>query len=470
MNEPAAPAGAPAPAMISRVQPGSAPTGLTGRSAWAHRRVVDGAVLVFALGLGACIGMGVDTESAGALRAAGGVATFAGQITGLVGTYLLLVMLLLIARIPVVERAAGHDRLVKWHRNLGQWPVYLLLLHAVLVTVGYARQARVGYLHQLGVLLRSYPDVLAATVAFGLIVVAAVSSIRAARRRMRYETWWTVHLYLYLALALSVAHQIANGQSFVGHPLTRVIWAALWIATAGTVLVFRVVAPLARSAYHGLRVVGVTEEAPGVYSVVCHGRHLERLGTRGGQFFYWRFLTRELWWQGHPYSLSALPQRGFMRVTVKDLGDHSAALGRIRVGTRVAIEGPYGAFTRDHLGGPKVLLVGAGVGVTPIRALLEDLPPDADITVLLRASSPEEVLFRAEFESLVGQRRGRLVELHGSRRKHPFDHRQLLRLVPDITARDVYICGPEALGRQVTASARALGIDRERIHCEEFVF
>jgi predicted ferric reductase len=359
---------------------------------------------------------------------------------------------------------------VRWHRNMGQWPVYLLCLHATLVTVGYAEQDRIGVISQLRVFLESYPDVLASTVALGLIVVAAVMSVRAARRRMRYETWWSAHLYMYLALALAFSHQLANGQSFVGHPLTRALWAVLWAATAGVVLVFRFLVPAARSVYHRLRVVSVQEEAPGVVSIVCRGRHLDRLNVEGGQFFHWRFMTRGMWWQAHPYSLSALPRPQHVRLTVKDQGDHSGAVGQLAVGTRVAIEGPYGAFTRHARGGDKVLLVGGGVGLTPIRALLEHLEPGVDVTVVLRYSTAAQRLFLAEFESLVGQRAGRLHELTGSRRNYPLDSRQLAKLVPDIAERDVYVCGPDPLNRRVVASARLLGVEEKRIHCEQFAF
>ncbi|HET6793442.1 MAG TPA: ferredoxin reductase family protein, partial [Acidimicrobiales bacterium] len=391
-------------------------------------------------------------------------------LTGLAGAYLLLVMVLLMARIPALERAVGQDRLVRWHRRLGAWPIGLLVAHALLITVGYAQGARTGLLHQAYLLIRSYPDVLAAVVGLGLILMAGVTSIRYARSRMRYETWWAIHLYTYLALALSFAHQIANGASFVGHPLATLVWSVVWASTAGVVILFRIGLPLWRTLFHSLRIVSVTPEGPGVVSIVCAGRAVDRLALAGGQFFFWRFLTPGLWWHAHPYSVSALPRPPYLRVTIKGLGDHSAAIARLRPGTRVAIEGPYGAFTRHAATSPKFLLVAAGVGVTPVRALLEDLPSGADVSVVLRASSPEAMTLRSEMAALVEARSGHLHELYGDRHQVVIDPHALKDMVPDIAERDLYVCGPPGFTERVVRSAAILGVPARQIHHEEFSF
>lgn len=434
------------------------------------RRRADLILAVVAVGFSLTLSLALSAESAGALAAPGGVATALGRLAGLTGTYLLLFMVVLVARLPVLERAVGQDRLVRWHRRLGPWPLSLIAAHAVLITVGYAQAARTGLLHELGDLLGSYPDVLAATVAFGLLVMAGITSWRALRRKMHYETWWAIHLYFYLALALAFAHQIANGASFVGHPWARAYWIVLWLTTAGTVVVYRVGTPVWRSLRHRLRIVDVRVEAPGVVSLICTGRHLERLTVSGGQFLHWRFLARGLWWQAHPYSLSALPVPPFARLTVKSDGDHGAALARLRPGTRVAIEGPYGTFTKEARAGDAVALVAAGVGVTPVRALLEDLPAHVDVVVILRASTHEDAVLRREVASLVAARSGVLYELIGPRSVVTTDSRSLHRLIPDIARRDVFICGPAGFVDAIVDAARTLGTPVDRIHREAFTF
>ncbi|MCW3047086.1 MAG: putative ferric reductase [Solirubrobacterales bacterium] len=430
--------------------------------------VVDVLAAAAGVGLGVTVGLGVVGESAGSLRAAGGVATASGRLTGLVGTYLMLIVLLLVARVPALERAVGQDRLVRWHRRLGPWPLVLLGAHGALICVGYAQQARTGVWHELGVLLGSYPGVLAATVGFGLLVMAGVTSARIARRRMSHETWWSVHLYTYLAAALSFSHQLATGAAFVGHPATRTWWTILWLGTAGLALVYRVGLPLWRSARHQLRVVDVRPEAPGVVSLILRGRAMDRLAVAGGQFFQWRILKPGLWWQAHPYSISALPHGAYLRVTVKDLGDHSRALAALTPGTRVAVEGPYGAFTAHARGGDRVLLIGAGVGTTPIRALLEDLPRHVDTQVIVRGSTADSVVLGDELAALAARRGAGLHVLAGPRSRVAVDHRTLRRLVADVADRDIYVCGPAGFTAEVLVAARRLGVPEHHLHHEDF--
>lgn len=431
---------------------------------------MDACAALAGIGFGAVVASVVTNESHGALVAPGGLLTAVGRLAAFTGTYLMLIMVVLVARLPWLERSVGQDQLIRWHRKIAPWAISLIIVHVLTITLGYAQADHSPLIHEIWVLIRSYRDILAAVVGFGLLLLAGITSYRAVRRRLRYETWWAVHLYLYLGLALAFTHQIVTGVSFVGHPLTRALWITVWLATAGMVLVFRIGQPVWRSLKHQLRVVEVRDEGPGVVSVICRGRHLDQLAVSGGQFFQWRFLTRELWWQAHPFSLSALPRPPYLRVTVKATGDFGRQLAGLRPGTPIAIEGPYGAFTHHARTTDGVLLIGAGVGITPLRALLEDLPAQTDVTVVLRASTPAGLVHRDEIAALVRHHGGRLHELVGPRHRVRLGARHLRHLVPDIVSRDIYVCGPAGFGTELVEIAGKLGVPAGQIHVESFGF
>jgi predicted ferric reductase len=431
--------------------------------------VVDVLAGAAGLGLGITIALGIESESLASISTLPGVLTAAGRMAGLLSAYAMIVTVALSARIGPLERAMGQDRLIAWHRALGPWGLWLLLAHVVLIVLGYAGLEQHGVLAETWELLLTYPGMLAAAASMALLLMAGVTSYRAARRRMRYETWWAVHLYTYLALLLAFQHQVAVGASFAGHPLASAWWWALWVGLLAAVIGWRVVLPVVRSARHGLRVAEVVPVAPGVVSVVLEGRRLDRLPVAGGQFFQWRFLSRGAWWQAHPFSLSHIPHEHRMRITVKDLGDHSRELAGMRPGTRVFIEGPYGRFTAETAG-PKVLLVGAGVGATPLLGLLQDLDEHADVAILLRARDEGSLVLHEEIAAETERRGGRGWHALGTRDRVAITAESLRRGLPDVAERDVFICGPDEFTASIAAACREAGVPAGRIHFESFAF
>ena len=433
-------------------------------------RVADWFAWLGGLGLGASAAFALSQDSLHSVTSTAGFLDAIGRLSGMVGTYLLLVMLLLMARIPWLERTIGQDRLTRWHRRIGAWPVVLITVHVVTLLFGYAATARTNVVNQAIAFIQHYPDMLMAFVGFGLLILSTTFSIPQIRRRLRYETWWTIHLGFYFAVALSFAHQVRTGIIFLGHPMTVALWTRVFVGVAGVLVLSRVVRPILANVRYRLRVTSVEEVSPGVFAIVMHGHHLDRLNVSGGQYFQWRFLAPGLLLHSHPYSLSALPNPPYLRVTVKSLGDQSSALAHLHPGTRVFVEGPYGVFTRHQISTPAVTLIGAGVGVTPLRALLEDLPDDVAVTVLLRASTPEDLVHADEVHALVEQRSGTFHTILGPRQQARLDRKTLNHLVPLVRDSDVYICGPKGFTEDVANAAVSLGVPTTRIHQEGFSF
>jgi predicted ferric reductase len=400
--------------------------------------------------------------------------TNAGRVTGLMAGYGIIALIALMARLPPVERGVGADRLARWHAMGGRYVVGLVVTHALLITWGYAVTAHAGVVSEAGTLLLDYPDVMMATVAGLLLVGVGIVSARAARRRLRYETWYFLHFYTYLAVALAVSHQFADGAEFVASLPARVFWSALYLGVAAAIVWYRFVTPVRQAARHRLRVLAVQPEAPGIVSVVIGGRHLEELRAEPGQFFRWRFLTRGLWWVSSPYSLSAAVRSDRLRITVKSLGDHSAALARVPPGTAVLAEGPYGALTGTPRTRRRVLLIAGGAGITPLRTLFQSIPANpGHLTLLYRASTDDDVVFRRELEQLAEQRHARLFFVVGRRADlaaDPLTAAALKANVPGLDLCEVYVCAPPRMTSAVIGELRAAGVRRRHIHHESFEF
>ncbi|GAA0487546.1 oxidoreductase [Paractinoplanes deccanensis] len=395
--------------------------------------------------------------------------TSAGRFLGLHLGFVLALQLLLIARLPFLDRRIGMDRLTTWHRWTGFTIFWLVVLHPTFVLLGYAELDDISFLAEIANLAKQMP-VLLGMIAAGLVGVVAISSVRLARRALSYEAWHAVHLVVYAIVVLAVIHQVYEGSAYKSNEFTQLYWWGLWAFAIGALLTGRVVVPLVRNARHRLKVAAVISESPDVVSVHLTGRNLGELRARPGQFFLWRFLGHNAWWQVNPFSLSAAPDGRSLRLTAKGIGSTSAGLRQLPIGTRVFAEGPYGAFTSARRVREDAVLIAGGIGVTPIRALLEDETLTGDIVVLYRVRTPGEAVLLGELQNLARLRQARLHLLTGrtGEGNQPFSAGNLLGLVPDIAQRDVFVCGPAAMTNAVLRSLRQLGVPARQRHAETF--
>jgi predicted ferric reductase len=422
------------------------------------------------------LGMWIRHGGLNLLATQAGIFTAAGEISALFGTYLVLIQLILMSRSPWLDQVFGQDRITDAHRWVGFSAIWLLVGHAVLTTVGYAMGVGASPVDQFITLISSYPWVLWSAVSLGLFMVVGFTSVRAVRRRASYETWYAIHLYTYLAIALGFLHQLFVGVDFSTDVVARAYWIALYVLAFGSLVVFRFGQPVRVSMRHRLRVANVVEEAPGVTSIYLAGRELDELPVRAGQWFRLRLLTKDGWFRAHPFSISAAPNGKFLRFTVKGLGDYTHKLQQIPVGTAVFVEGPYGALTGAARTKARVLLVAGGIGITPLRALLEELPASrGNLTLIYRTSHPDELVFRRELDELASLRGATvhyLVGRRGSREMptDPLDPRSLRKLIPDIHDRDIYVCGPTGMMTRTLNSLRWLRVPDSQIHYERFAF
>jgi predicted ferric reductase len=461
--------------------------------------------LLYLVGEGGGDGVGYDWNSfTNALLGA-------GRLTAFLAGYLALVEVILLARLPFLERLVGFDRLTVWHRWNGHAVLDLALAHVVFSVWGYARQDQHNFFSEYwnwltlpqpkaptsiapvtttagklppvlsinsggsglsisGTSTSPYPGIITATVGTALLLVVLVTSLVVVRRKLSYEWWYAVHFTAYAGIALAWFHMIPDGNDLVIDKIAADYWRSLYAFALALVLYWRLLRPIVNSWRFGMRVSEVVHEGPGVVSLRIAGRNLDRLGTRAGQFFFWRFFTRGFWYTQHPFSLSEAPHGDSFRITVKNLGDHSAKFGQIPVGTRVFAEGPFGVFTDESRVGDKALLIAGGIGITPVRALLEQM--DGDLVALYRVVSSDDIVFSSELDRIAETRGARVSYVVGDHAtaegRDLLSPKHLQELVPDIAERDVYICGPVAMIDSIVPNLRRANVSRRHLHVERF--
>jgi ferredoxin-NADP reductase/MOSC domain-containing protein YiiM/ferredoxin len=184
------------------------------------------------------------------------------------------------------------------------------------------------------------------------------------------------------------------------------------------------------------------------------------------------------------YSLSGPPDAGYYRITVKHEHD-GAASGylhtRLAVGDQLDIAAPRGTFILDRTHAP-ILLISAGIGATPVVAMLQALAEDhshRETWWLHGARNRREHSFAAEAQALLASLPNVRTHVYYSRpgpndlEGRDFDvagrltGSLLAELEPPRNA-EAYVCGTAPFMEEISAGLAAMGIDASRIHTEPF--
>lgn len=407
------------------------------------------------------------------VQAGGGAALIAlGALCGLFGAFFLLIQLILMSGIRPLERPFGLNRLIDMHHTNGFVGYTLIMTHVCLIVFGYSTLTGDGLIQQYFV-LQQLPYITLASFAIWALNAVVISSIVIVRRRLRYEWWRTVHWLVYAVVILSFWHQVNNGHELLGSTVFRYYWWLLYTFALLSVIFMRWLHPLLLHARYGFRVERVERETPNVTSIYVSGKNLDQLKYEAGQFNFWYFWSPGLRLQKHPFTISSSPDDPYLRLSAKAIGDYSAALADVKPGTPALVNGPFGRFTMAMSTGRKRLFIAGGIGVTPIRSMLGDKVMGGDI-LLYSAQRETDLAFREYFVTLTDKGLAVHYLLEKLRQKQSNYHKGritpelLVRLVPDLAERDVWLCGPPAMMSAVRQTLTGLGVPNHRIYSEEF--
>lgn len=395
-----------------------------------------------------------------------------GRLCGLLATYCALVQFIVMGRIGWLEPIFGLDRLAIFHRRNGIAAISLILLHAWLMM--FTHTQLIGSADIFAIL--QVPYVWMAMLAETLFIATVGLSIYIVRKHLKFETWYAVHLLNYAAIALVPWHQLTNGGDFLTNPVFAYYWITLYAVTAVSVLYWRFGMTLLKFLSHDFTVERVVHQAPRATSVYIKAKRLEKFKAKAGQFVLVRFLKRPFVWQEHPFSLSRLPNGQTLRLTIRQTGDFTNMIPHLKPGTKVWVSGPFGAFTHNLQRTNKLVYIAGGIGITPIRSMVEDQArrgESGNAILLYGNRTLEETVFWDELTLLGKQIAMPIYNVLSDQKDYSGEHgfidgEKIKRLVPDVAERDVFLCGPPAMMWGIIAQLKELGVPANQVHYERF--
>lgn len=395
------------------------------------------------------------------------------RLCGILAATFVLLQFLVMGRAPWIEKVFGLDKLSQFHKWSGYAAISFILIHPVLIVISYAMSGKIPLLQQYMLLLTQYEDVLEADIAAMLFTAVVFFSIYIVRKHLKYEWWYAIHLLTYLAVLLAFGHQLKNGGDFAVNRYFVYYWYFIYFFVFVQTIIFR----FGRIGFNYLRfqfrVDHMVKESGDAMSVYISGKELEKFAIKPGQFLIFRFLTKKYWWQHHPFSGFYIAKDHMIRLTAKNSGDFTSDIGSIKNGTPVLIDGPYGGFTLDKASRQKLLFIAGGIGITPIRTLIEQTAGVYDITLLYTNKNSSEIALKKELDNLSAKHHFPITyiitqEEHYKGEKGRIDAEKIQRLVPDVTTRDIFICGPVPMMEGIKQVLLSVGVTSSQIHYEKF--
>jgi predicted ferric reductase len=374
----------------------------------------------------------------------------------------------LVTRVRAAAAAFGSDALLFFHRAMALAALAFVVPHVALLAPGFPDPFSSSAVERSGAL---------AAWAAALLIV---SSLARRRLRMSYEFWLVAHRLLAVTV---VGAMTWHAWLFVGPDDFALQAVVLGYAALALVLlaVQRFLRPIvvARKPWE---LIENRDEGASTHTLVLRAVGHHGLRFSPGQFVWIATARRGLVAQEHPITVASSPELDggrTLELAIKELGDWSReVVPALKVGERVRIDGPFGAFSPDGVAAQRLVLVAGGVGVTPMRSILLAMRDRGDkrpVTLFFAASNRSRAMFIDELERLSSEIDLKLVPVfenpdEGERCERGLLSAEIFRkhLPSDLRFTHVFVCGPAPMMDLMERIAGELGLRSRQLHTERF--
>ncbi|TVQ53969.1 MAG: hypothetical protein EA377_06705 [Phycisphaerales bacterium] len=399
---------------------------------------------------------------------------------GFVGLAMLGLQFALTARFRSIGGRLGLDTMLQFHRQAGIIAALFVFGHVVVALA--SEPAYFVFLDPRDNFARAG----ALSLVIVLIPLLLVLTFYRERIGLPYEWWRLSHGIIgALILVIGLAHVI-RVDYLIGTPAKRAVIGVLVVGAIALLIHTRLVRPwLARR--RPWRVADVRRETPRIWTLTLQSDSEHGLRFLPGQCVWLTIDESPFSFQQHPFTISSTaaesiqspPVRTF-EVTIKELGDFTRQIGKVKPGSRAFVEGPYGTSVMDpEAKSPAVFIVG-GIGVTPAICMLRtlrDLQRQRPLLLLYATRTVDGAAFENELACMKNEMDLNVVRLveeppdGWTGESGRFSAEILERVVKPPFDRDdtqYFICGPDSMMDLAELTLRDRGVSAVQIHSERF--
>lgn len=399
-----------------------------------------------------------------------------GQICGVLALSGLVLQLWMGARVKLLERGVGLDNILRYHSLNARLTLTFIVLHPTLMFGPFLLSRTMtlpdiissfGLYHYLGI------------AAFLLIILTITVTVYQSKLRINYEHWKVIHKVGYIIIILGFVHSFFVGSDIIARRPLFYWWVILaFFAISAFFYRYVVRSWLLRKSMY--QIVKIAKETSDIRSIYFKPLNSGIFPYVPGQFAFVRFYSKRLSSEEHHFTISSSPLHNPISFTVKESGDFTSQLDKLRVGDTARIEGPFGAFSNAGMTGPFVFIAG-GIGITPLMSMvrfMKDTNQKEKTLLIYSAKTKKDLAFYNALEKLKKQARWLKViyvlsqESH-SNEKHGWYHGRitahlLQKQVSNVLSSQFFIVGPVPMMDEVTKLLVQLGVNKRKIFTERF--
>lgn len=388
------------------------------------------------------------------------------QIAALLGTVLLAWTMILATRANFLEDwFNGLDKVYLWHKYTGQYGGALILLHPIMLAL-HKPDRFIKWFIPTGRNIALDIGV----IAFWIFVYIITITLLFKYLRLKYHQWKWLHKILDIAFLLAFIHI-----SLIGSDLALFLPLKLWIKALtliGVVAGFYKLFLYKYLARHYEYEIVKIERHDKTYNLLLKPLK-DKVRYIPGQFSFVRFVSKNVSDEEHPFCIASAPNDKYLRYVIKELGDFTSTLHKLRPKDKAIIYAPYGRISTKYFAFPDTdaVFIAGGVGIAPFLALSRTAPsyPNRHLYLYWCTRYAKEAVFNDELKEYEKKNPNFTYKNHKSREGQ--GHITAKHILYDIRNPKntlFFMCAPVPMMKDLHKQLKQAGIPENNIVWEDF--